>query len=147
VVVTPLSVEGMPLLRFRTGDVSFLIDKPCRCGRRSVRLGPVTGRKKEMIKYKGTTLYPQAIYSALDEIPGINDYYVAVTSDYALSDDLKIYVSLEDSSWTTETIAEKLQSHLRVRPELIISSEEEIKKQVYSENSRKPRHFIRKGSH
>ena len=71
VVVTPLSIEGMPLLRFRTGDVSFLIDKPCSCGRFSPRLGPIIGRKKQMIKYRGTTLYPQAIYSVLAEIPGI----------------------------------------------------------------------------
>ena len=41
-VVTPLGVSGMPLLRFKTGDVSFLISDPCSCGRKTSRLGPIT---------------------------------------------------------------------------------------------------------
>lgn len=45
VVITPLAIEGTPLLRFRTGDISFLVDGPCGCGRNSMRLGPILGRK------------------------------------------------------------------------------------------------------
>ena len=52
VVITPLSVEGMPLVRYKTGDISFLIDEPCQCGRFTPRLGPILGRKKQMIKLK-----------------------------------------------------------------------------------------------
>ncbi|MBI1811653.1 MAG: AMP-binding protein [Nitrospirae bacterium] len=47
VVVTPFSIDGMPLLRFKTGDVSFIIDEPCGCGRFSHRLGPKLGRKTD----------------------------------------------------------------------------------------------------
>jgi len=142
VVVTPLSVEGMPLLRFKTGDVSFLADKPCDCGRVSPRLGPILGRKKQMIKYRGTTLYPQAIYSVLDEIPEINEYYVTVTSNFELSDAVKVYVSTDNDSCSPNRIMDKLQIHLRVRPEVVISSEETIRKHVYSENSRKLIRFM-----
>lgn len=142
VVVTTFFVEGMPLLRFKTGDISFLIDEPCKCGRYSPRLGPILGRKKQMIKYRGTTLYPQAIYSALEEIPEVSEYYIAVNSNFNLSDDLKVYVSVNDMTCSANKIMGKLQSHLRVRPEVIISSEEVIRKQVYPENSRKSIRFI-----
>ena len=60
VVVTTLGVEGMPLLRFRTGDVCAKITEKCPCGRTSYRLTPLVGRKNNMIKLKGTTLYPPA---------------------------------------------------------------------------------------
>lgn len=61
VVVTTLGVEGMPLLRFRTGDMSRKITEPCKCGRNAYRLAPLVGRKNNMIKLKGTTIYPPAI--------------------------------------------------------------------------------------
>jgi phenylacetate-CoA ligase len=142
VVVTPLSVEGMPLLRFRTGDMSFLADEPCHCGRFSPRLGPILGRKQQMIKYRGTTLYPQAIYAVLDEIPGISEYYISVAHGTDLSDDVKVYVSVRGGSSPYEIITEKLQARLRVKPEIIIAGEESVRKQVYSGNSRKLLRFI-----
>ena len=142
VVVTTLSVEGMPLLRFKTGDVSFLIDEPCACGRYSPRLGPIIGRKKQMIKYKGTTLYPQGIYSVLDEISEVNDYYITVSGDYDLSDMLSVHVSLSNGLFPPDRIMDRLQARLRVRPEVIISPDEEIKKQILSSTSRKINRFI-----
>jgi len=142
VVVTPLFIEGMPLLRFKTGDVSFLIDKPCACGRFSPRLGPILGRKKQMIKFRGTTLYPQAVYSVLDEIPEVSEYYITITSNFDLSDDLKVYVSVNNGSCSSDMIRDKLQSHLRVRPDVIISSEEDIMKQSSSGNPRKLNRFM-----
>ena len=98
VVVTPLQIEGMPLLRFRTGDISFLVDEPCACGRFSPRLGPILGRKKQMIKFRGTTLYPNSLYAVLDSFPGISEYYVTATSDYDLSDVLTVTVAVKDDS-------------------------------------------------
>lgn len=142
VVLTTFFVEGMPLLRFKTGDVSFLIDEPCECGRYSPRLGPILGRKKQMIKYRGTTLYPQTIYSVLDGMPEVSEYYVTITSNFDLSDDLKVYVSVNNGSCSANTIMDKLQAHLRVRPEVEIKSEEEIKAQLFSGNSRKAIRFI-----
>ncbi len=142
VVVTPLAIEAMPLLRFRTGDMSFLIEGACSCGRNSPRLGPILGRKKQMIKFRGTTLYPNSIYAVLDAFPGISEYYVAASSDYDLSDVVKIYVAVRDGSCTAEVIMDKLQAHLRVRPEVIVSSEENIRKQVYTGNSRKLIRFV-----
>lgn len=144
VIVTPLDIEGMPLLRFRTGDVSFLIDEPCACGRQSPRLGPILGRKKHMMKFRGTTLYPNSIYSVLDSFPEISEYSVTATSDYDLSDVITVQVAVTSASCSVDAIGNKLQAHLRVRPEVVMVSEESVKREVYPGNSRKPVRFVDK---
>ena len=142
IVVTPLRIQATPLVRFKTGDISFLIDKPCACGRKSLRLGPILGRKKQMMKVQGTTFYPQAIYSCLEQISGINEYYISVSSAAALSDNIEIYVSVTDPACTQNMIQEKLQARLRVTPKVFICAEELVKEQVYTSGSRKPVRFI-----
>jgi phenylacetate-CoA ligase len=142
VVVTPLAIEGMPLVRFKTGDVSFLIDEPCVCGRNSPRLGPILGRKRQMIKLCGTTLYPNAINAVLDSFPGVNEYYVSVSSEYDLSDRVQVFVAASEPSCTAELIMDKLQAHLRVRPEVMIVSDDHIKNKVYAGNPRKLIRFL-----
>lgn len=142
VVVTPLAVEGMPLVRFKTGDLSFLMDEPCRCGRTSPRLGPILGRKNQMLKLRGTTLYPNSINAVLDAYPGISEYYVAASSDSDLSDRIRVFVSVDDPSCSADKIRDKLQAHLRVRPEVVIASEEQVRSRVYPGNARKVIRFV-----
>jgi phenylacetate-CoA ligase len=142
VIVTPLGIEGMPLLRFRTGDIGFLLDGQCGCGRNSVRLGPILGRKKQMMKVKGTTVYPESIYAALDTIPGVSEYFVTASSDYDLSDQVKVYVAVNDNSCSEKIILDRLQAALRVRPEVIITSEETVNRWRSAGNSRKLVRFI-----
>jgi phenylacetate-CoA ligase len=124
--------------------MGFLLDGPCECGRNSPRLGPIVGRKKQMMKFRGTTLYPNSIYAVLDALPGISEYFITATSDFDLSDVLKITVALKDNSCSAELIAEKLQACLRVRPEVVIASEESVRQRVYSGNSRKLIRFVDK---
>ena len=149
IVVTPMGIEGMPLLRFKTGDISFIIDTPCNCGRNSLRLGPILGRKNQMMKVRGTTIYPQAIYSALEAIKGIKEYYIAVTSENELSDTIEVYLALNNNcGCTPEVIENKLQDRLRVKPRVFISDEELIREQVYNPQFRKPIRFIdRRNTH
>ena len=142
VVITPLRIEAMPLVRFKTGDISFLIDAPCSCGRKSLRLGPILGRKKQMMKVQGTTFYPQAIYSCLEEIKAISEYYISVTSQGQLCDSIEIYVAVTDPTCTKNAIQEKLQARLRVTPKVFIWDEELVKEQVYTSGSRKPVRFF-----
>lgn len=144
IVLTPLAVEGMPLIRFKTQDVSFLIDKPCACGRNSLRLGPILGRKNEMMKVRGTTLYPQAIYSALEEIEGISDYFITVTKESDLSENIRISVALKDKTCGVGFIQDVLQARLRVKPEIEIKDHQWVKEQVYTVESRKPVRFLDK---
>ena len=141
VVVTPMAVEGMPLIRFKTGDVSFLIDNPCSCGRFSPRLGPILGRKKQMMKVQGTTLYPQAVYSVLEEIEVIDEYYIMASSESELSDILTVYVSVTDTSYTANMIEYKLQAQLRVKPTVVIEDKETVRQKVYTPESRKAARF------
>ncbi len=140
-VVTPLAIEGMPLVRFRTGDISFMMDEPCVCGRKSPRLGPILGRKKQMLKIKGTTVYPLAVYSVLDELPEVSDYYMTVFSQGKLSDRLTVTVSLRHSC-SVRRIADALAARLRVTPEVVIASEEEVRRVVYNPSLRKPVRFF-----
>jgi len=108
----------MPLVRYKTGDISFLINKPCKCGRFTPRLGPVLGRKKQMLKIKGTTLYPQSIYSVLDEIEEILDYYIIVTCKDRLSDNVTVYAAIDDKNCSPQIIEKKLSARLRVKPDV-----------------------------
>ena len=94
VVVTTLGVEGMPLLRFRTGDISRKITGQCKCGRNSFRLTPIVGRKNNMIKLKGTTVYPPAIYDVLDNTPYVANYVVLVRDSFAGTDEVVVKVGL-----------------------------------------------------
>jgi len=142
VVITPLAIEGMPLVRFRTGDISFIIEGDCGCGRKSLRLGPILGRKQQMMKIKGTTVYPQAVYTALDEVYGVNDYYLEAFSEQDLSDMLIVHVSIKNNTLTAEGIASALQAKLRVKPEVVIEEDKIIRDKVYCPSSRKPVHFF-----
>jgi phenylacetate-CoA ligase len=138
VVLTPFGTEGMPLVRFKTGDVSMLIPEPCRCGRRSPRLGPILGRKQQMMKVRGTSLYPQAVFAALDEIPHVGEYYLEITSDADLSDTLVIHLGAHAALPPPEWIREQLQARLRVTPLIAIDPEEEVRHCVHTPQSRKP---------
>ncbi|MBQ1222270.1 MAG: AMP-binding protein [Alistipes sp.] len=81
VTITTLGVEGMPLLRFKTGDICIRISEPCGCGRHTARLSSVIGRKGQMIKFKGTTLYPPALFSSAFSAISLALFAVAVTRE------------------------------------------------------------------
>jgi phenylacetate-CoA ligase len=142
VVITPLGVEGMPFIRFRTGDLSFLVTEPCPCGRRSLRLGPILDRKKQMIKFKGTTLYPQAIADALATIPAVAEHFIEVRRLDHLSDGVAVHVAVTGGEWDEQGIADRLMAKLRVKPIVIIEPLEAIRRQVFPPQSRKPIRFI-----
>jgi phenylacetate-CoA ligase len=74
--ITTLGVEAMPLLRFRTGDVCTFHNEPCICGRKTKRISPIFGRKNQMIKFKGTTIFPSSIFDILDHSDNIENYVV-----------------------------------------------------------------------
>ena len=142
VVATPLGVTGMPLLRFKTGDIAKLHVDACSCGRNTPRLGPVIGRKSQMLKYRGTTVYPPAIFSVLQDIRGVRGYYIEVESEFALSDRIRVVAGSSDPSLTASCIAEKIAATIRVKPEVLIVSPEEILKVTIRDDKRKPVTFF-----
>jgi phenylacetate-CoA ligase len=143
ITITTLGVEGMPLLRFKTGDVAFHYQEPCSCGRTSMRIGPVIGRRRQMIKYKGTTLYPAALYDVLSDFEDIQDYYIEVSTNNIGTDDICINILTTNS---TDEFIKSMKDHfrakLRVAPQINIVDRETIKAKKYPETSRKPLVFI-----
>lgn len=120
-VVTPLGVEGVPLVRYRTGDITFRMTEPCACGRNSIRIGPILARKSQMIKLKGTTVYPLTLTNALDELDGIRDYVLVLEGDDSLSDRVALHVVASPAM--VEPIAGHLRARARVSFPVLISNE------------------------
>jgi len=145
ITITTLDVEGMPLLRYKTGDICMYFNEPCTCGRNTLRLSPILGRKKQMIKFKGTTIYPSALFDLLNEINEVSDYVVeASTNDVGL-DEILLYLYVADTSAENDyRIRSYLQARLRVSPFVKYVSEDEIKKMQFSEAGRKITKFIDK---
>jgi len=119
-VVTPLGVEGLPLLRYRTGDITFKITSPCSCGRNSLRIGPILGRASQLIKYRGETIYPLTITNALDAIDEINDYILVIENNNSSSDQVAIHIATTPAS--VEKIANQLRTVAGVNFPILVSN-------------------------
>ncbi|MBP6090749.1 MAG: AMP-binding protein [Crocinitomicaceae bacterium] len=143
IVVTTLLVEGTPLIRYKTGDLARLYTAPCQCGRTSPRLGPIVGRKNQLIKFKGTTIFPKAIFEILDAIPQISCYKIEVSKDYLGNDALTVLLEKQvETSGLMSQIVEHCKSKLRVVPHFIFLENEYLRNQVFKKNSRKPEKII-----
>ncbi|WP_293931737.1 phenylacetate--CoA ligase family protein [Sphingobacterium sp. UBA6645] len=142
-VVTTLGIEAMPLLRFKTGDLVRKYSAPCSCGRTTDRLGPVEGRKQQMIKYKGTTLYPPAMHDAVAHFSEVKLHLIEISSNEIGTDEILIRIFATDSS---EEFASKLKDYfrarLRVTPHISFEDEATLQKIIYNPLSRKPIAFI-----
>lgn len=143
VTITTLGVEAMPLVRYKTGDICILQEEPCSCGRKTPRLSGVIGRRQQMIKFKGTTLYPPAIFDLLSEIKAIRDYVVELRSSEWDTDEVRLHLDIpEPSESLLTTIREKLRSNLRVIPEILLASAADLQVLQFPEGGRKPQKLI-----
>lgn len=143
VAITTLGVEGMPLLRYRTGDICSYYDTKCYCGRTSRRLSPVLGRKQQMIKYKGTTIYPPAIFEILNNISYVREYVVETFTNELGTDELKLHIHTPLPIDDCEAkLKPELQSKLRVAPLLHFHSAASIQHMQFPEGSRKQLKFV-----
>jgi phenylacetate-CoA ligase len=143
VTITTLGVEGMPLLRYKTGDICMYVNDTCSCGRNTLRLSPVLGRKKQMIKYKGTTLYPPALFDLLNEMEEVQDYVAEVYSNDIGMDEVLLHLLPADNSEETDRrIRAYLQAKLRVSPHIKYISVAEMQKLQFPEAGRKAIKFI-----
>lgn len=143
--VTTLGVEALPLIRFKTGDMVRKHTSTCSCGRHTYRLGPVEGRKRHMIKYKGTTLYPPAIVDLLNSFPQIKMHLIEVSTNEIGTDEIVIRIVTEDDSQEfSKNIKDTFRAKLRVAPKVVIESVEVLQPIVFNPMSRKPITFIDK---
>jgi len=142
-VITTLGVEAMPLLRFKTGDMVQAHKTACACGRNTMRLGPVLGRKKQMIKYKGTTLYPPAMYNVLNNFEDISCFIIEISHNDVGTDEILIKIASANNS---EAFLQKIKDHfrakLRVTPTIKFYDKKEINTLRFPKMSRKPVELI-----
>lgn len=141
--ITTLGVEALPLLRFKTGDIVQAHYEPCLCGRNTMRLGPVIGRKQQMIKYKGTTLYPPAMNDILNDFNNILCYQMVIQSNEIGLDEIIIKISTNsDSENFVNEVRDHFRAKLRVSPKIEIVDFDILSKTVFNPNSRKPINFV-----
>ncbi|TKT90874.1 phenylacetate--CoA ligase family protein [Dyadobacter frigoris] len=143
VVVTTLGVEGMPLLRYKTGDLCNVYYEPCICGRNTTRLGPVVGRKQQMIKFKGTTIFPPALFDVLDTVPEIDLYQVVVSKNEFGNDEISILLTMNlETPLFKEKLHSLFKSRLRVTPLLKFITAQELNHRIFKQEKRKPEKLI-----
>lgn len=145
VTITTLGVEGMPLLRYKTGDLCIAHEEICSCGRHSMRLSPVIGRKKQMIKFKGTTLFAPALFDLLAGMEDISDFVAEVYSNEIGTDEVLLHLlPLKYSEESDHRIRAYLQAKLRVTPQIRYENAETIQQLQFPGAGRKPVKFIDK---
>jgi phenylacetate-CoA ligase len=145
VTITTLGVEGMPLLRYKTGDLCVAHEEVCTCGRHSLRLSPVIGRKKQMIKFKGTTLFAPALFDLLAGMEDISDFVAEVYSNEIGTDEVLLHLlPLKYSEESDHRIRAYLQAKLRVTPQIRYENAETIQQLQFPGAVRKPVKFIDK---
>ncbi len=113
-VGTPLGVEGLPILRYRTGDITFKIHGNCACGRNSDRIGPVRENTSQVIKLKDTTINPLIMTNAIDELDYIEDYIFLLEGNESFSDHITLHVA------TQPAMLEKIVSHMRTKANVTV---------------------------
>jgi phenylacetate-CoA ligase len=142
--ITTLGVEGMPLLRFKTGDLARFHTDPCPCGRTTMRISPIIGRLNHMVKLKGTTLYPPAIFDVLDNVSYVENYVMVVSKNDCGNDDVLIKIGLSGlpAFDVIKDLKDKFRTKIRVAPDVEICPIHEIQKINFPSTSRKPVKFI-----
>lgn len=143
VTITTLGVEGMPLLRYKTGDICMFFEEPCSCGRNTIRLSPVIGRKKQMIKFKGTTLFAPALFDLLNGMEEVKDYVAEIYSNEIGTDEVVLHLlPLRHSEECDHKIRAYLQAKLRVTPHIKYITAEEMQRMQFPEAGRKAVKFV-----
>ena len=124
-VLTPLTKEALPLLRYRTGDVTYLMDyEKCSCGRTHPKISRILGRTDDMIVVRGVNVYPSQIEHVLMQIPEVGDNFQVVITRNGPLDEITVKVEVKDESFTgelsdlkkiQEKIVKSLQRELNIR--------------------------------
>ena len=101
-VLTTLTKEGQPVIRFRTKDISTLHAEPCKCGRTLVRMEKVTGRTDDMLKIRGVNVFPSQIESVLLQVEGVEPQYLIIVDRARNLDDLEVWVEVSENVFSDE---------------------------------------------
>jgi phenylacetate-CoA ligase len=109
-----------------------------------MRISPIIGRKNHAVKYKGTSLYPPAIFDVLDQTAYIENY-VMIVSDNEYGNDrivIKAGLNRQSSPELIKNLKDRFRARIRVAPEIEICPADEIRKIAFPDLNRKPTKFI-----
>lgn len=118
-VLTTLTREGMPVIRFRTRDITTLRQGRCKCGRTHVKMDRITGRSDDMLKVRGVIVFPSQIERALLKIEGLEPHYqIIITRPHQL-DELEVQVETSPALFSDEVkhveeIKKRIENHIHV---------------------------------
>jgi phenylacetate-CoA ligase len=112
-VFTTLTKEALPVIRYRTGDITRLTLAPCECGRTTVRMEKISGRTDDMIIVRGVNVFPSQIESVLLQVEGVEPHYVIIVDrERGMMDTLEIWVEVSEGIFSDKLGAlADLQSH------------------------------------
>ncbi|MEG1614462.1 MAG: phenylacetate--CoA ligase, partial [Oscillospiraceae bacterium] len=116
-----LTKEGIPLLRYRTRDITRLNYDECKCGRTGVRMDKVKGRSDDMLKIRGVNVFPSQIESVLVGMDGVGPHYQLVVRRKGFTDTLEVKVELIDT-YVLDSYSEieKLQNKIKSRLQVVL---------------------------
>jgi phenylacetate-CoA ligase len=129
-VITTLTKEAQPVIRFRTRDIISLNPEPCECGRTMVRMSRLTGRSDDMLIVRGVNVFPSQIESVLLEVEGVEPHYlIIVDRQHAFkTDELEIWVEVSDEVFSDEMgKMENLEKRLRSEMDSVLGIAARIK--------------------
>lgn len=131
VVLTPFNIEGVPLLRYAIGDVSFFAGGQCPCGRYSSRLGSIIGRTDDMVRIRGARIHPNKLEEIISFYKGIDSHYIEAYTDQAFQDQLRIAVATtsvgtEEFGLLADKIKNMVKERMNVNIEVITKPYAEI---------------------
>ncbi|MFA4884280.1 MAG: phenylacetate--CoA ligase [Desulfotomaculaceae bacterium] len=122
VVITTLTKEAMPLIRYRTRDISVLNPTPCDCGRTTARMRKVTGRTDDMLIISGVNVFPSQIESVLMSMEGIAPHYQIIINKKGFLDNIEVRVELTPEKFTGQfRDLEALEDKVRRRLNNVLS--------------------------
>ncbi|NLV25423.1 MAG: phenylacetate--CoA ligase [Deltaproteobacteria bacterium] len=145
-VITTLTKEGIPLIRYRTRDITRLIPEPCICGRTHNRLARMSGRSDDMLIIRGVNVFPSQIESVLINIKGIEPHYQLIVDREGSLDTLEVQVEVNERTFSDEvkvlqTLTFRIQKEIKdllgitckvklVEPKTITRSEGKAKRVI-----------------
>ena len=127
-VLTAMTKEAFPIIRYRTRDITMLIDEPCACGRTTVRMQNVTGRADDMLIIRGVNVYPSQIESVVMETDGVGPHYQLIVTKRGFLDELEVQVELSGDKFTGKfKELEELESSLKQKIDRVLSISARVK--------------------
>jgi phenylacetate-CoA ligase len=129
-VITTLTKEAQPVIRFRSRDIISLNPEPCECGRTMVRMSRVTGRSDDMLVVRGVNVFPSQIESVLLEVEGVEPHYlIVVDRQHAFkSDEIELWVEISEDIFSDEMQKmENLERKLRSEMDSVLGISAKIK--------------------